>query len=113
MPNLVASGLFGDGAAAVVAVGERRAAEIEAAGPRVVDSVSHLYPDSLRTMGWDVGSRGLELVLSPDVPEVVSRKTSRNGRHDVMEANAGLGVGQVTVLGYSHVGRLDLGRDVA
>ncbi len=71
--GMVGSALFGDGAAAVVAVGERRAAALRPAGPAVVDSVSHLYPDSLRTMGWDVGSRGLELVLSPDVPEVVSR----------------------------------------
>lgn len=71
--GMVGSALFGDGAAAVVAVGERRAEAIGAAGPRVIDSVSHLYPDSLRTMGWDVGSTGLELVLSPDVPEVVSR----------------------------------------
>jgi len=69
----VGSALFGDGAAAVVAVGERRAREIGAAGPDVIDSRSHLYPDSLRTMGWDVGSSGLQLVLSPDVPEVVSR----------------------------------------
>ena len=69
----VGSALFGNGAAAVVAVGERRAREIGAAGPDVIDSRSHLYPDSLRTMGWDVGSSGLQLVLSPDVPEVVSR----------------------------------------
>ena len=69
----VGSALFGDGAAVVVAVGERRAREIGAAGPDVIDSRSHLYPDSLRTMGWDVGSSGLQLVLSPDVPEVVSR----------------------------------------
>ena len=69
----VGSALFGDGAAAVVAVGERRAREIGTAGPDVIDSRSHLYPDSLRTMGWDVGSSGLQLVLSPDVPEVVSR----------------------------------------
>ena len=69
----VGSALFGDGAAAVVAVGERRARLISAAGPEVIDSRSHLYPDSLRTMGWDVGSAGLQLVLSADVPEVVGR----------------------------------------
>jgi alkylresorcinol/alkylpyrone synthase len=69
----VGSALFGDGAAAVVAVGERRARLIGAAGPEVIDSRSHLYPDSLRTMGWDVGSAGLQLVLSADVPEVVGR----------------------------------------
>lgn len=71
--SLVGTALFGDGAAAVVAVGERRAREIGAHGPAIVDSRSHLYPDTLRTMGWDIGRDGFELVLSADVPEVVSK----------------------------------------
>jgi alkylresorcinol/alkylpyrone synthase len=71
--TLVGSALFADGAAAVVAVGERRAEQIDAAGPDVLDSRSHLYPDSLRTMGWDVGASGLQLVLSPDLPAVIER----------------------------------------
>ena len=69
MATLVGSALFGDGAAAVVAVGDRRAEQIGACGPEVLDSRSHLYPDSLRTMGWDVGASGFRLVLSPDVPD--------------------------------------------
>ncbi|MFI5507956.1 type III polyketide synthase [Mycobacterium sp. NPDC051804] len=73
MATLVGSALFGDGAAAVVAVGDRRADRIVASGPEVVDSRGHLYPDSLRTMGWDVGATGFRLVLSPDVPAVVER----------------------------------------
>lgn len=71
--SLVGSALFGDGSAAVVLVGEDRAGSIRARGPAVVDSRSHLYPDSLRTMGWDVGASGLRLVLSVDVPTVVNR----------------------------------------
>ena len=71
--GFVGTALFGDGAAAVVAVGERRAARMAVTGPAVRDSRSHLYPGSLRTMGWDVGATGLQLVLSPDVPEVVSQ----------------------------------------
>ena len=67
--NLVASGLFGDGAAAVVAVGANRPEP----GPRVVDSRSHLYPDSLRTMGWDVGCGGLKIVLDAEVPAIVQQ----------------------------------------
>lgn len=67
--NLVASGLFGDGAAAVVAVGANRPEP----GPRVVDSRSHLYPDSRRIMGWDVGSGGLKIVLDARVPAIVKR----------------------------------------
>lgn len=73
MATLVGSALFGDGAAAVVAVGDRRADQVGASGPEVIDSRSHLYPDSLRTMGWDVGATGFRLVLSPDVPAVVER----------------------------------------
>ena len=73
IPTLVAGALFGDGAAAVVAVGERRAEQIRASGPDILDSRSHLYPDSLRTMGWDIGASGFQIVLGSDVPAVVER----------------------------------------
>jgi len=73
MATVVGSSLFGDGAAAVVAVGDRRAQTMTPSGPEVLDSRSHLYPDSQRTMGWDVDSSGFRLVLSPDVPVVVER----------------------------------------
>ncbi|WP_139977305.1 type III polyketide synthase [Nocardioides litoris] len=78
--NLVASSLFGDGAAAVVAVGEQRAAALPAGGaaepggavrPQVLASTSRLYPDSERTMGWDVGAGGLKIVLDSKVPDLV------------------------------------------
>jgi alkylresorcinol/alkylpyrone synthase len=67
--NMVAAGLFGDGAAAVVAVGAEHAAATS--GPHVMDSVSHLYPDTERAMGWDVGSTGLKVVLGAEVPDIV------------------------------------------
>lgn len=73
MATLVGASLFGDGASAVVAVGERRAETIDAGGPEVLDSRSHLYPDSLGTMGWEIGSHGFEIVLSPEVPDFVKR----------------------------------------
>jgi len=71
--TLVGTALFGDGAAAVIAVGERRAEKIGAAGPDVLGSASHLYPDSQNTMGWSIGSSGFGLILSPDVPAIVER----------------------------------------
>jgi alkylresorcinol/alkylpyrone synthase len=77
MPNLVASGLFGDGAAAVVAVGRDRAAALDGPvgvpQPDVLATRSRLYPDSERTMGWDVGSSGLKIVLDANVPVLVER----------------------------------------
>ena len=66
MPNLVASGLFGDGAAAVVARGRRRPA---AGAVEVLATRSRLYPDSERTMGLDVTGTGLRIVLDAQVPD--------------------------------------------
>ena len=73
LASLVGTALFGDGAAAVVAVGERRAEKIGGRGPEVLGSRSHLYPDSQDTMGWNIGSTGFGLILSPDVSNVVER----------------------------------------
>jgi len=66
--NLVASGLFGDGAAALVGAGASRRGALQ-----VVDSRSRLYPGSERTMGFDVGSTGLRIVLDAQVPTIVGR----------------------------------------
>jgi alkylresorcinol/alkylpyrone synthase len=69
VPNLVASGLFGDGAAAVVATG----ADSVDGSVEVVSSRSRLYPDSERTMGFDVTAQGLRIVLDAEVPALVER----------------------------------------
>lgn len=74
IPNLIATGLFGDGAAAAVVVGSARAAgegPNGAAGPQIVASRSIFYRDSERVMGWDIGETGFRIVLSADVPQVV------------------------------------------
>ena len=73
MATLVGSALFADGAAAVVAVGDRRGLQDGMTGPDVVASRSRMYPDSLGTMGWDVGASGFRLVLSPDLPDLIER----------------------------------------
>jgi alkylresorcinol/alkylpyrone synthase len=73
MATLVGSALFGDGAAAVVAVGDRRALLDPAAGPDVLATRSRMYPDSLDIMGWDMGASGFRLVLSPDLPDLIER----------------------------------------
>ena len=77
VPNLIATGLFGDGAAAVVGVGDARATALGLGpgegGPRVVASRSRFYPDTEDVMGWDVGDRGFRIVLAATVPEMVER----------------------------------------
>ncbi len=88
MASLVGSALFGDGAAAVVAVGEDRSRRLDPHGPAVIDSRSRLYPDSLDTMGWRVGGSGLALVLSPNLPDLIDRYLSDDvtaflGAHDL------------------------------
>jgi len=67
IPNLIASGLFGDGAAAVVVTGENR----PAAGPRILASRAVFYRDSERVLGWDISETGFKIVLSSDLPQVV------------------------------------------
>jgi alkylresorcinol/alkylpyrone synthase len=73
--NLVASGLFGDGAAAVVArgsvAGDLTDDLADVGGLEVLATRSRLYPDSERTMGWDVSSTGLRIVLDPNVPTLI------------------------------------------
>ena len=72
--NLISTGLFGDGAAAVVVVGERH----QASGPRVVATRSSFYPGTGHVMGWRVSEKGFGLVLSPEVPEMAERHLGRD-----------------------------------
>lgn len=84
--NIISTGLFGDGVAALVLVGadHPRAAEH---GQRVLDSLSHFFPNTERLMGWDVVDSGFKIVLSPDIPAlarenlagVVDTLLARNG----------------------------------
>jgi alkylresorcinol/alkylpyrone synthase len=67
--NFVATGLFGDGAAAVVLVGDDRAEP----GIRILDTRSSFYPDTTDVIGWHVGGSGFEIVLTAGVAEVIER----------------------------------------
>ncbi|MFG3045010.1 type III polyketide synthase [Streptomyces sp. NPDC048202] len=69
--NLVATGLFGDGATAVVVGGAARADEFT--GPTIVDARSRLYPDAGGVLGWDIGESGFKVVLDPEIPQVLRR----------------------------------------
>ncbi len=66
--NMIASGLFGDGAAAVVLRGAERSA---VNGPRVIATRSVLYADTRDAMGWEIVEGGFKIVLSGRVPTLV------------------------------------------
>lgn len=83
--NLIASGLFGDGAAAVVLEGEQH----ETKGPRVVATRSVFYPGTEQIMGWDFVNSGFKVVLSAKVPSLVREHLGQNV--DEFLASEGLG----------------------
>jgi alkylresorcinol/alkylpyrone synthase len=86
--NLVASVLFGDGAAAgILAPG--------GSGPALVASGSHLVPDSRGMMGFDVGEHGLRIVLQRELPAALAAHlrdavTAFLARHDRRLEDVGL-----------------------
>ena len=65
--NLISSGLFGDGAAAVILAG----ADCELTGPEIIDTRSSFYPGTEDVMGWDISEEGFRIVLSAGVPDMV------------------------------------------
>lgn len=69
--NFVASGLFGDGAAAVVVAGAERAAELGLPGPDILGSRTALYPDSASVIGWDIGGTGFRILLTAAVADTI------------------------------------------
>ena len=75
--NLVASSLFGDGAAAVVG----RGANHSSTGPRVLATRSRIYPDTEDVMGWDIGSNGFKIKLSTEVATVAEKYLGEDVRN--------------------------------
>ncbi len=90
MGNFVATGLFGDGAAAVVLVGDNRPEP----GPRIVDTRSASYPDTTGVIGFNVGGSGFEIVLTAGVAEVITQYFPAE-TEDFLSDN-GLGIADVT-----------------
>jgi alkylresorcinol/alkylpyrone synthase len=72
--NLISSGLFGDGAAAVLIAGDK----VSLPGPRIVASHQVFYPNTHDVMGWKISEKGFQIVLSPDVPTVVRENLGRD-----------------------------------
>ncbi len=64
--NIIATSLFGDGAAAIVLrAGDGGATRIETTG-------EHLWPNTLDVMGWSVDPLGFGVILRRTVPEFVT-----------------------------------------
>lgn len=84
--NAVASGIFGDGAAAVVLGGGGRGrggaggppGPAGPAGPRIRATRSVLYPDTEWVMGWDFKDTGFKVVLSAEVPRITRENVGRD-----------------------------------
>ncbi len=65
--NLISSGLFADGSAAVIVTGD----EVNAHGPAILATRSVFYPDTEEMMGWKVTEKGFRITLSPEVPTLI------------------------------------------
>jgi alkylresorcinol/alkylpyrone synthase len=65
--NMIASGLFADGAVAALLANGAPAAE----GPEIIDTKSVFYPETEDMMGWDISEKGFRVILSPKLPELI------------------------------------------
>lgn len=65
--NLISSGLFADGSAAVIVAGE----DLEVTGPEVLTTRSIFYPETEEMMGWNISEKGFRITLSPEVPVLI------------------------------------------
>jgi len=92
--NLISTGLFGDGAAAVIVAGDEAAAKCQGDGPEIVATQSVFYPDTEKVMGWDISETGFQIVLSPEVPDVIAGNVGRDldallSKHGLARADIG------------------------
>lgn len=71
--NVVATALFGDGAAAAII-------RCDGDGPIIEHSGEHMWPDSLDIMGWRVEEDGLGVVFSRDIPNLTRSEFGRVAR---------------------------------
>jgi alkylresorcinol/alkylpyrone synthase len=64
--NIVATSLFGDGAAAMILrAGDEGTTQIENSG-------EHLWPDTLDIMGWNVDPEGFGVIFQRTIPDFVT-----------------------------------------
>jgi len=72
--NLISSGLFADGAAAVIVSGDG----LNSTGPTIRATRSVFYPDTEEMMGWRITEKGFGITLSPEVPHLIRENLGRD-----------------------------------
>ena len=65
--NIIATALFGDGAAAALI-------DCQGPGPALAGWGEHTWPQSLEVMGWRVEDDGFGVLFSRDIPNLVQRR---------------------------------------
>ena len=80
--NVVATALFGDGAAALML----RAGD-GGTGRRIEGSGEHIWPDTLDIMGWRIDPVGFGVILSSDLPAFVTREFRIAGAQVLSDLN--------------------------
>ncbi len=78
--NIVASALFGDGAAGAIV-------STEGIGPQLGAAGEHTWAGSLDIMGWDVEEDGLKAIFSQSIPDLVSGRF-KAALHEFLQRNA-------------------------
>ncbi|MFD1912467.1 type III polyketide synthase [Halodurantibacterium flavum] len=70
--NLVATALFGDGAAAAVLRGTGAGESGGGSIGRLGAGGEHLWPGTLNVMGWKVDPEGFDVIFHRDIPQIVA-----------------------------------------
>ena len=77
--NLISSGLFADGSAAVIVTGDEfESSQPENSGPTILATRSVFYPDTEDMMGWNISERGFRIILSTEVPNLIRKNLGRD-----------------------------------
>jgi alkylresorcinol/alkylpyrone synthase len=76
--NLISSGLFADGAAAVIVTGREFKTDHEIPGPKILATRSVFYPSTEEMMGWNISEKGFRILLSTEVPTLIRENLGRD-----------------------------------
>jgi alkylresorcinol/alkylpyrone synthase len=94
--NLISSGLFADGSAAVIVTGDEfessqpessgsevsatttSAARPKTSGPEILATRSVFYPNTEDMMGWSISEKGFRIILSTEVPNLIRKNLGRD-----------------------------------